>query len=356
MKLMLNLITALWFILNANAGRTTPKLLVSPQGAYTGAYLDFGADEDNVTLDSINDFSDLVGKRQAIIGFGNNWGKGQFPTTQVRIVHNSGAVPLIFWYAREISNEIPTTQFNLESINAGIWDKYLDNWAKAAQAIKGPILVSWGLEMNGSWYPWSGVYHGGGKVIPNTNPPQFQGPETYKQAYRHIVDRIRAVGALNIEWVFHTNNAAFPPVRWNSMANYYPGTKYADWIGMSAYGIQTPYALWNTIENSLLNPYKELMAVDTTKPILIAEWGIGEFPKRGNKAEWITQAMRMMRNLPRLKGAVFWHERWQNADLSYSNLRVNSSLDALTAYRMAITDTFWLERPLLSIAIPKWRK
>lgn len=328
--------------------QAAPQLLVPPQGAYNGAYVDFGDDEDSVTLDGINEFATLIGKRQAIIGFGNNWGKNAFPSAQVRIVHNSGAVPLIFWYAREISNEVPTSQFNLESINAGKWDQYLDNWANNAKAIAGPILVSWGLEMNGNWYPWSGVNHGGGKIIPNTNPPQFQGPETFKQAYRHIVDRIRAAGAVNIAWVFHVNNIAFPPSPWNTMANYYPGPNYADWIGISAYGTQAPHAMWYKVKDTLLNPYKELMQVDLSKPILIAEWGIGEFPKRGSKAEWIKQAMNAMPTLPRLKGAVFWHERWQNADLSYSNLRVNSSLEALNAYREAIANLFWLERPVLS--------
>jgi hypothetical protein len=51
------------------------------------------------------------------------------------------------------------------------------------------------------------------------------------------------------------------------------------------------------------------------------------------------------RNYPRLKAAVFWHERWQNADGSYSNLRVNSSPGSLKAYREGVADPFWLGRP-----------
>jgi hypothetical protein len=347
----------LYSMLNANfmlpVAYAVPKLLAPTTGIYSGAYMDFGDDEDTVTLDAIENFTALVGKRQAIIGFGNNWGKNKFPTDQVRIIHNSGAIPLILWYPREISNEIPKTIFNLESINAGKWDDYLDAWGQAAKLIKAPILVSWGLEMNGSWYSWSGVYHGNSKIIPNTDPPKYQGPETYKQAYKHVVDKIRANGANNIEWVFHTNNTSFPKERWNSMAMYYPGSEYADWIGMSAYGMQTLQASWRNVTDVLLKPYAELAAIDPSKPLLIAEWGVGEFPKHGNKAAWITQAMREMQNLPRLKGAVVWHERWQNADLSYSNLRINSSLKTLNAYRMAIENPFWLERPLLSAPISK---
>ena len=59
---------------------------------------------------------------------------------------------------------------------------------------------------------------------------------------------------------------------------------------------------------------------------MLAEWGIGEFPKSGDKAQWITDAFHIMKTrFPRLKAAVFWSERWENDDGTYSNLRVASS-------------------------------
>ena len=333
-------------------GVSAPALLIPTQGAYNGAYGDFGSNEDRVTFEAIEDFATLVGKRQAIIAFGNNWGRGRFPSEQVHIIHNVGAVPLILWYPRETSDEIPKTQFDLDSISAGRWDPYLDAWGQAAKAAGGPILVSWGLEMNGDWYPWSGIDHGGGTPIPGSHPPRYQGPDAYQKAYRHVVDRVRAMGADNIAWVFHVNSISFPPEPWNAIAQYYPGQDYADWIGMSAYGKQFPDPSWAPVDEALTKPYAELAAVDPSKPIIVAEWGVGEFPQQGSKAEWIREAMSAMRQMPRLKGAVFWHERWQNPDLSYSNLRVNSSLEALTAYRTAIADPFWLDRPQLSEALP----
>jgi len=48
---------------------------------------------------------------------------------------------------------------------------------------------------------------------------------------------------------------------------------------------------------------------------------------------------------PRLKAADFWHERWQNGDDSYSNLRVNSSTGSLNAYRSGVASPFWIGRP-----------
>ena len=41
-------------------------------------------------------------------------------------------------------------------------------------------------------------------------------------------------------------------------------------------------------------------------------------------------------------------ERWQNGDLSYSNLRVNSSEAALKAYRQGVADSYWLDSPVFT--------
>ncbi len=322
-----------------------PRLGVPESGAYTGVYAEFGDTEDEVTLERIEDFATLVGKRQALVAFGNQWGKGRFPTEQVLTIRRAGAVPLILWYPEPTEAQKGSVAFPLEEIIAGRWDDYLDAWGRAAKALQGPLLVSWGLEMNGQWFPWSGIFHGAGARAPGSDPPRPQGPETFKQAYRHVVDRVRATGASNIEWVFHTNSDNNPDEPWNRMAAYYPGGDWVDWLGMSAYGEQFRDQDWVPIRDAILEPYAELAAIDPSKPILLGEWGIGEFPKKGSKGAWIREALTAMPRLPRLKGAIFWHERWQNADLSYSNLRVNSSLDSLAAFREGIAKPFWIERP-----------
>lgn len=322
-------------------------LAVPQRGAYTGAYIEFGEQEDQVTLEAIEAFATLVGKHQAIVAFSSFWGRGSFPSTQARIIDHSGAVPLIYWNPWDSDADHDRTRFDLEAIQAGTWDHYIDTWALAARDFGKPLLVSWGLEMNGNWFPWSGVFHGGGTPVSGSGPIHFEGPEAFKRTYRLVVDRVRAVGADNIQWVFHPNNTASPAEPWNRMAAYYPGAHYVDWIGMSAYGQQFSDQGWLSVEDMVLAPYKELAAVDPAKPLLLAEWGVGEFPKQGNKGAWIRALFSYApRDLPRLKGAVFWHERWKNADLSYSNLRVNSSLEALNAYREGVADPFWLTQPL----------
>jgi hypothetical protein len=95
-------------------------------------------------------------------------------------------------------------------------------------------------------------------------------------------------------------------------------------------------------------PYQEIARLDPHKPIMIAEWATAEFPRAGDKAKWIREAFAIMHDsLPRVKAEVYWHERWQNEDDSYSNLRVNSSPEALEAYRKSVADSYWLGNLIL---------
>jgi hypothetical protein len=98
--------------------------------------------------------------------------------------------------------------------------------------------------------------------------------------------------------------------------------------------------------------------LDPKKPIMIAEWATGEFPHSMEggglgKAGWIEEGLKLFRTrYPRIKAAVYWHERWQNPDQSYSNLRVNSSVESLNAYREGVANPDWLGNLILQ-AIPK---
>lgn len=324
-------------------------LVVPERQAYTGAYVDFGLNEDDVTLEAIEGFAEMVGKEQALIAFSNYWGLQSFPLHQLQVVKNYGAIPLVFWspWDRPATNDSRPDKFSLTNILSGQWDAYIDDWVRELAQFNYPVMLAWGIEMNGQWFPWSGYHYGAGKRIGNTEPPLYEGPELYKKCFRYVVDRVREQNAKNVIIVFHVNNTSDPDERWNSMANYYPGSDYVDWLGISSYGQQYSNQSWVSFEESFPRHYKSLVALDSSKPVLVAEWGIGEFPKSGDKGAFIDEAMRRFSTeYVNLKGAIFWHERWQNSDGSYSNLRVNSSKQALEAYRKGVSNPFWLERPM----------
>jgi beta-mannanase len=388
------------------------KLLVPEHGAYTGAFIDFGDTEDDVTVENIEGFEKLVGKQQAIVASSSYWGEQSFPTANLELIWRHGSVPLLYWspWDRPYDEDQGPDKFSLSNIAAGKWDAYIDHWADAAKAFGHPVMVSFANEMNGEWFPWSGTFYGGEKKVPGFGPPgyvgpeylkeaclawwrtfygdkeipeydppnyvgpeffkdgyeawwaelgfpRYVGPETFKAAYRRVVDRVRARGATNVIWVFHFMNYSMPQYEWNLIRNYYPGSKYVDWLGMSLYGQQYVEDPWSSFEPLLDWPITEITTLDPTKPVMLAEWGIGEFPQFGSKPGFIKEAFKVMQQFPALKAAVFWNERWQNEpsvnpdgtyqDGGYSNLRVNSSPESLEVYRKAVGKPYWLGRPVI---------
>ena len=364
------------------------QLRVPQQGAYTGAYCDFGDGEDHVTLEAIENFEELTGKPLAIVAFGSFWERGAFPTESVNLVRAHSAIPLLYWspWDAPFDQKRGPDRFSLTEILSGKWDSYIDRWADEAAKVPGQFFVSFACEMNGTWFPWSGWFYGKGPRDPVKgkqpgaklarelkaaglfdehadaewfgagdikDPSTWQGPETYKKAWRYVVDRVRARGANNILWVYQPNNYSDPPgfMTWNQLAAYYPGADYVDWLALSVYGKQTNGKeddKWCTFKPLMEWPYRELCALDPSKPMMLAEWGVMESRIPGeDKGKWIAEALREMSNAakyPRLKAAIFWHERWQNNDNSYSNLRVNSSRGSLNAYREGVANPFWLGR------------
>lgn len=264
-------------------------------------------------------------------------------------------MPLIFWspwdypYDEESIESNGPDKFRLENILTGQWNDYIDRWADSAKALDTPLFVSLCNEMNGDWFPWSARYYGAGQPIAGIDPPRYVGPEYFKRAYRYIVDRVRARGAKNILWVFHVNNFPEPYEAWNAFAQFYPGADYVDWLGLSVYGqMFSDDPKWDSFDDMIQKPYDELIQLDARKPMMLAEWAVGEFPKRGDKAEWITTGFEHMASkYPRLRAAIYWHERWQNKkSYLYSNMKVNSSPGALAAYRRAVASAFWLGQPI----------
>jgi hypothetical protein len=345
---------------NARIDPNGPVEIVIPEhGAYTGAFMDFGDEEDDVSLELIEDFETMVGKHQAIIASSSYWGEQTFPSANLNVIWRHGSLPLVFWspWDKPYEQNRGPDRFSLFDIINGKWDAYIDKWADAARGFGHPIIVAFSVEMNGDWFPWSGIYYGGDEWI--ADQKSWRGPENFKAAYRHVVDRVRAQGASNIKWMFHTNNYSYPMDTWNFAPTYYPGSDYVDWLGLSVYGQQFKDEPNPDIPSLVDWPYQEMCALDPNKPIMIAEWATGDFPhsidEHGGmgKGEWIRQGLELFRTrYPRLKAAVYWHERWQNPDQSYSNLRVNSSVESLQAYRAGVANPDWLGNLILR-AIPK---
>ncbi|OGF67862.1 MAG: hypothetical protein A2Y62_01195 [Candidatus Fischerbacteria bacterium RBG_13_37_8] len=314
-------------------------------GCYAGVFPGWGPYEDNVETAQLTNFANMVGKGVAIVPFSVFWGRNTVSNQQLNAIAAYGAVPLLrlmpwgepYWEPGYQS------QYSMQKIIDGQFDQYIAQWADVVKNFNRPVMVTFGVEMNGDWFPWSGIYQGGGTSFGFGDSSRADGPERFAAAYRHIIQIFRNRAVMNVTWLFHVNNQSFPEVSWNTYDAYYPGDDYIDWIGVSIYGAQTNDEDWESF-NSLAEPaYAALKARFSHKPIMLAEWGVGEFPSKGNKADWYTEALNKIRtDYTLFKMIIVYHERWENDDGSFSDLRVDSTPAALQAYKTGINQDYFI--------------
>lgn len=298
------------------------KVLPPATGIYHAAYPDFCPTEDCVSQQRIRSFERLAGKRIAWAYFSDNWFHGiHFPAAKVRkiwSVHHT--IPFIRMMARGNWSEGCTDKtYALVKILAGRYDAQLRAYAKAAAAAGIPLMIEFGTEANGDWFPWSGACNGGRRV----------GAERFRAAYRHIVTLFREEHAGNVTWVFHLDASSA-----TNYADYYPGARYVDWVGLSAYGAQMPGDV-STPFRSVFDPaYRRLAAAAPGKPIALLEFGTIE----PGKARWISNALHLIASerYRRLKAESYWDSNWTNPGTGPSIMRIDSSPQVLAAYRAGV--------------------
>lgn len=336
----------------AYAETNSLKLLPPPKGIYHSAFPAFGPAEDLVTPGHIDRFaSQISGKGLTWAYFSDNWFEGiKFPRKAVDVIHSKGAVPFIRIMPRSTWNACTDRKYRLDKIISGKFDKQLRRYARAVREVPGPMLMEFGTEVNGNWFPWSGYCNGGAKLDGYGSPELADGPERFRDAYRHLIDLFRSEGVNNVTWVLHLDAHSEPDERWNDYAAYYPGDDYIDWIGVSVYGAQTPAVLrrWNPPFRDVMDyVYRKAVRISKTKPIAVLEFGVVE---NENKANWIRDALRDLSSgrYPRVKAISWWHSNWQNDDGSWSYMKIDSSPGALAAYQEAIADPSFVVTPVIS--------
>ncbi len=276
-------------------------------------------EEDDLTLDDLRSYEQAVGKPAAWVYFSHNWYRDRrFPLAAAAWIREAGSVPYIRLMLRSDSvQDDAEPVFTLQRIIDGDFDDDLRAWASAAGDFGTPLIAEFGTEVNGEWFSWNGVWNGGGELDGYGDPNEPDGPERFRDAYRHIIALARAQGAQNITWVFHANGGDAPDEDWNCLENYYPGDEWVDWIGVSVYGAQTPLEdEWPSFREQMDAVYPRLAALSPGKPILLLEFGAAARNPRGDQAEWAEAALSdlISGRWPRVVGFSWWNEFWQNDD------------------------------------------
>jgi hypothetical protein len=242
-------------------------------------------------------------------------GEFPFPEAFCRFAREHRAVPIITWEPWEPWSEwFPL----LEEIAAGKYDRQVRRWATVSRQQRHTILLRFGHEMNGDWYPWS------------ERKDARQSAGRYVQAWRRIRRRFTEAGASNVQFIWCPN---FEPAE--AIARFYPGDDVVDWIGIDVYNQPD----WPRPAAEMIEPVYAF-AVQRDKPVILAEVGCAEasegavesFPDVAShsKARWIDGLFRTLEARPAVRGMV-WFNVSKEADW-----RIGSSSSAAAAYRGGI--------------------
>ena len=219
------------------SGPLPVHLPATPQ-SYLGVY----ASGVPASYGGVTSFAHDTGASPDVVMYYSGWFES-FPRSFATSAAEHGAVPLV---------QMDPTGVSVAKIASGEYDAYLSSFAEAIRAYRYPVILSFGHEMNGSWYSW-GYGH--------------TSPAVFVAAWRHIVTVFRALGARNVTWLWTVNiindtrRGRIPrPAPW------WPGNSYVNWVGIDGYYLKPSWKF-----APLFGPTIAAVHALTSDPILIGE-------------------------------------------------------------------------------------
>jgi mannan endo-1,4-beta-mannosidase len=214
-------------------------------GSYLGAFVK-GVPGSYEPLEA---FADATGVQPNIAVYYSGWFE-KFKSTFAIEATANGAVPFI---------QIDPSGVNLATIVSGVYDTFLKTFATQVASYGARtghgIIISFGHEMNGSWYSW-GYRH---------TPPKV-----FVAAWRHIVDIFRQEGADDVTWLW-TVNIINPRGGIPAPTAWWPGSSYVTWVGIDGYYLK-PSWMFAPLFGPTIKVVQSLSHHPI--PILIAETGV----------------------------------------------------------------------------------
>jgi mannan endo-1,4-beta-mannosidase len=264
-----------------------------------------------------------AGKEPNLVGYFLGWDQ-EFRSDAVVESWERGIIPLLTWESLPNGDVgAKSSDFQLQRIIAGEHDAYIDRFATAVKDLGLPLVIRLDHEMNGNWYPWGEGTNGNSKG-------------EYVQMWRHVVDRFRNVGAdQHVVWLWAPNRVDSTPGE-QTIAQFYPGDDYVDWVGIDGYhryADDTP-TFTDTFGRTLAQ-LREL----TSKPIVLAEIGATEVG--GTKVPWIQSLFEGLALNPDIIG-FFWFNQAKSTtkggEVVTNDWRIHSTNRAAEVFAAGVAD------------------
>jgi mannan endo-1,4-beta-mannosidase len=227
---------------------TPARVQPAPPMRYLGVY----QPDAPASYSGVNHFAQAIGRQPNLVCYYSAWLKPFQPSFAATAAQH-GATLLV---------QINPLNVSLAAIASGQYDAYLRTFADQVRSYRKPVILSFGHEMNGSWYSWG-----------NTRTP----PATFKAAWRHIVQQFRSQRANNVSWLWTINiidtRGGIP-----APAPWWPGSSYVNLVGIDGYYFGRSWSF-----APLFGPTIRAVHALTRDPILIAETGAGHIAGQSAK-------------------------------------------------------------------------
>ena len=261
----------------------------------------------------LESLSSALGRRPGLVMWYAAWSDNQaFPATAAAQVAATGATPVVTWEPWNPANGTDQPAYTLDRIAAGDFTTYETSWARQIKAYGKPVVLRFGHEMNGSWYPWSANVNG------NT-------ASDYVAAWKQVRGVFTKQKVTNVTWSW-SPNVPYPGS--TPMASLYPGDAYVDQVALDGYNWGTLQGgSWTSFADVFAAGITEITAV-TSRPLYVGEVGAPE--DGGDKPAWVTDMFATLRQHPEVRGFT-WFDFDKEADW-----RVDSSAATLDAFRTGL--------------------
>jgi len=298
--------------------------LVPSCGAWFGIYARTDASygwDPTVPLEQIEDQVgrqfDIVHSYRDMSGSGRN---GTFPDAYDRAQVDAGRTLLINWESRNFSGG---ATYTWADVAAGRYDAAIDANARRLAEWGEPVFVAFDHE-------------------PEDEPAKGSDAD-YVRAYRHVHDRVTALGADNVVWVWNMMGYSGYYSRYQGL---YPGDAYVDWVGYDPYNFfacrNNPSwkSTWDTVHG--FYQWLDTTGIGAGKPRMLAEYGSTFDPADlGRKRRWFEELAGVVEDHPQVKAVVYFNSAGVTTTSPTCNMTMNHSAESLAGFRAAAADPYF---------------
>ncbi len=251
------------------------------------------------SFDPLEELEDTLGKKFTLISFYQAWGEKPEHSFQADLMDEivkNGRVPMLTWepwvtdFTAPHLKPLSKREYRyLQDIADGVYDFFIQEWAKAAVQWGKPFFLRFAHEMTNPQYPWSRV---------NDNRP-----EDYIRAWWHVRSVFDSLGARNVIWVWCPYGT--------DILKYYPGDKFVDWVAIDVFNYGELLTdggegmRWMSFDQLASPIYREVSVLK--KPVMVAEAGCSDIG--GSREVWYREMLdQIAEKFTSIKAVIFFDD------------------------------------------------